>query len=115
MTIGRIDKGVGSVGGVGDVGGAAPVQGAGTGATFAVDRSAAAGAPSALDRLRSGELSLDGYLDAQVSGATAHLEGALPAEQLEFIRGSLRDQLVSDPALVDLVRAATGSVPSAEP
>jgi hypothetical protein len=67
--------------------------------------------PSALDQLRAGEVSVDGYLDLKVSEATAHL-GALPPQALEAIRSTLRERLASDPMFVDLVRAATGSVPS---
>jgi hypothetical protein len=67
-------------------------------------------APTALDRLRSGELDLNGYVDAKVQEATAHL-GPLPPERLAEIRSMLVDRVASDPLLVDLVRTATGRVP----
>jgi hypothetical protein len=44
-----------------------------------------------------------------VEEATAHL-GGLPAVELEGIRKALRERLTTDPALVDLVRGATGQV-----
>lgn len=65
---------------------------------------------TALERYRAGELDLDGYLDLKVDEATAHL-GALPAQDLEAIRGALRDRLASDPTLMELVQTATGRFP----
>ena len=50
-------------------------------------------------------------LNIKVNEATAHLDHRLSAEQLDFIRTSLREQLASDPMLVDLVKASTGSLP----
>jgi hypothetical protein len=47
-----------------------------------------------------------------VADATAHLEGKLAAEQLEFVKRSLRQQLSTDPVLVELIRRATGSAPA---
>lgn len=88
---------------------------------FEVSRPAQATAPTGtapveavrgpLERLRAGEIDLDGYLDAKVHEATAHL-GPLPAPALENVRSALRDRLASDPTLVDLVRTATGKTPS---
>lgn len=63
-----------------------------------------------LERLRRGEVDLDGYLDLKVHEATAHLKGLRPAE-LEWIRAALRDQVTQDPALAEIVRRATGEVP----
>lgn len=84
---------------------------------FQVDKAAPAAqagaveAPrSALDRLRAGEVDVNGYVDLKVHEATAHLK-ALPPAELEQLRSSLRDRLASDPGLVNLVRAATGAVP----
>jgi hypothetical protein len=68
---------------------------------------------SALQRLRSGELTLDGYLDAKVAEATGHLEGVAPAV-LQAIRDTLREQLASDPGLADLVRTVRGGLPPDE-
>lgn len=64
--------------------------------------------PSALELLQRGELSLDGFLDAKVDEAVAHLE--LPPTELEFIRGELRAQISTDPVLMELVRRTTGAV-----
>ncbi len=64
----------------------------------------------ALERFRSGQIDLHGYLDLKVDEATAHLS-ALPRVELDAIRSALRDRLATDPALIDLVRTATGKVP----
>jgi len=69
---------------------------------------------TALERLRAGEIDVNGYVDIKVHEATAHL-AALPPAQLENIRSALRDRMATDPALVDLVRTATGSVPQPPP
>jgi hypothetical protein len=73
----------------------------------AVDRLASA----SLERLRAGEIDLHGYVELKVNEATAHL-AALPPSQLEAIRGALRARIASDPTLLELVRKATGSVPT---
>jgi hypothetical protein len=81
-------------------------------AVGAAERGAAvesAGGSEALERLGRGELTLDAYLETHVAAATAHLEGRLSPEQLDFVRGSLREQLATDPVLVQLVRRATGA------
>jgi hypothetical protein len=68
-------------------------------------------APASLDQVRSGAISVSQYLDLKVNEATAHLADRVSAEQLSFIQQSLREQLSTDPALVDLVKAATGHLP----
>jgi hypothetical protein len=82
----------------------------GTGATFRVEDASAPSSvqTSELDRLTRGEISLDDYLDARVSEAVQHLQGKLSSEQLSFVRQTLRDELATDPVLVELVRQATG-------
>jgi hypothetical protein len=70
-----------------------------------------AAASSALGQLQRGEIGLDEYLEVQLEEATSHL-GSLPPEQLDFIRETLREELRSDPALVELVRRATGIAPT---
>lgn len=70
-------------------------------------------ATSSLDQLSAGQIDLGRYLDLKVEEATAHLS-ALPRVELEAIRSALRDRLATDPALVDLVRTATGSTPPQE-
>jgi hypothetical protein len=52
--------------------------------------------------IKAGRLSLDGYLDAKVHEATAHLEGMPPAK-LETLKGMLREKLATDPPLAELV------------
>lgn len=69
-------------------------------------------AASPLARLRAGEIDVNGYADLKVDEATRGLEG-LSATELGDIRSMLKEQLVSDPGLVDLVRTATGKVPPA--
>jgi hypothetical protein len=67
-------------------------------------------AATALERLRLGEIDLEGYLDAKVDEVTSHLTG-LPGAELASIRGALRERLATDPTLVELVRQATGRAP----
>jgi len=80
--------------------------------------SSAAPAPSrisaALSSLQRGELSLDQYLDGRVSDATSHLAGKISPDQLEFVKQSLREQLATDPVLIELVQRTTGSAPATE-
>ncbi len=68
----------------------------------------------ALEELRAGRVDVSGYVDLKVDEATAHL-AALPRAQLDAIRDALRDRLRNDPALADLVRAATGAAPARDP
>ena len=70
-----------------------------------------AAATSPLARLRAGEVDVHGYVDLKVEEATKNLKG-LPAAELEEITSVLRDQLRTDPGLADLVRTATGKMPS---
>ena len=51
------------------------------------------------------------YVDLKVEQATRSL-GGLPAAELAEIKSVLRDQLRTDPGLADLVRTATGKMPS---
>jgi hypothetical protein len=78
-------------------------------AAAAVAPAAPAGT-SPLERLRAGEIDLDGYLDLKVSEATAHLKG-LRAHEMEGLRALLREQLTGDPSMLDLVEQATGQRP----
>ncbi|HMJ10075.1 MAG TPA: hypothetical protein VK524_01655 [Polyangiaceae bacterium] len=92
-------------GAIGGLGGATPVK---TGETFEVTApgsSEAASGSDALSRLRSGEISIDDYLEDRIEQAVGHLQ--LPAEQLQFVKDTLREQLASDPVLVELVRRTT--------
>ena len=71
----------------------------------------ATGAASPLARLRAGEVDVHGYIDLKVDEATSNLKGLSPAE-LSDIKQVLRDQLATDPGLADLVRTATGQMPT---
>ena len=90
-----------------------------TGTAGASGASATAGASGAkaseaLGGLQRGEISLDQYLDTRVNEATSHLAGKLSPDQLEFVKHSLREQMATDPVLVELVQRTTGSVPTTE-
>lgn len=124
MGIDGIGKGGGGIPPTtGTPGATGPTRAQETGKTFSVEKPEGAGAPaqvgsvagteatSPLAQLRAGQLDLNGYLDAKVHEATAHLHDVPPA-QLETIRSMLRDRLASDPALTDLVQQATGQVPA---
>ena len=132
MAIDRIGKGAGlpptpEGAGAGGAGGASK-----TDATFKVDRSDPTSATSAtgatgatnatqaaggvdptspLGRLRAGEVDVHGYIDLKVDQATSALKG-LSAAELDEIKSVLRDQMKSDPGLADLVRTATGKMPT---
>ncbi len=102
------------------VGTQAPARAPEAGRTFEVPRSPGSAPPAdaapieaprgALERLRAGEIDANGYVDAKVQEATAHL-GVLPPARLEEIRAALRDRMTSDPALAELLRTAVGHVP----
>ena len=76
-----------------------------------VEQAGAVAEASPLAQLRAGEIDVDRYLDLKVDEATKPLAGLSPAE-LADIKQVLRDQLATDPGLVDLVRTATGKTPS---
>jgi len=65
-------------------------------------------ASAPLERLRAGEVDVNGYVDLKVEEATKGLDGLAPSD-LADIRQMLRDQMATDPGLVDLVTKATGS------
>jgi hypothetical protein len=120
MAIDRIGKG-GALPPTPETG--APAGAEKAGAPFKVDRGgpaaaaeparnvAAADPTSPLGRLRAGEIDVHGYVDLKVEEATKNLKG-LPAAELDEIKSVLRDQLRTDPGLADLVRTATGKMPS---
>ena len=62
---------------------------------------------SPLARLQAGEIDVNRYVDLKVDEATAGLRGLDPAD-LADVKQVLRDQLVMDPELADLVTHATG-------
>jgi len=113
MGIDGIGKPGGLPPGAGGVGGPTG-SGAVKGDSFRVDKGAAAERVQGTDplgQLQRGDITLDQYLDARVTDAVQHLQGKLPPEQLDFVKQSLREQLGSDPVLVELVRRTTGASP----
>jgi hypothetical protein len=66
----------------------------------------------ALASFSRGEITLDQYLDQRVEDASAHLEGVISPAQVDFVKQSLREQLETDPVLVELVRRTTASASS---
>jgi len=65
---------------------------------------------SLLGRLERGEISVDDYVTGRVEEAVAPLAAKLDPQALEFVKETLRDQLASDPVLVELVRRATEGI-----
>ncbi len=86
-----------------------PTAAAGAGATKVRGAEAVAGGP--LEELRAGKIDVGQYVDKKLDEATAHLKG-LHATELAHIRETLRDKIVHDPQIADLVRQAAGSVPT---
>ena len=108
MSIDRIGKAAGT----GVTPGAATPEAVAATEPFRVERAAGAEATQAvtpLERLQSGEIDVNRYLDLRVEQATSHLEGKLSADRLSFIRESLRAELQTDPMLVELAAKAAGS------
>ena len=74
-----------------------------------VDAATGPTAPTPLQRLRAGEIDVNGYVDLKGEEATKNLPVS-PAD-LEEIKKTLREQMRTDPGLAELVRAATGHMP----
>ncbi len=94
------------------VGPAAPAAPAGE--AFKVEKAGGAervAGTDPLSRLERGEIDVNQYLDVRVAHAVEHLQGKLSAEQLDFVKKTLREQLTTDPVLIELVRRSTGVVP----
>ncbi|HEX9621691.1 MAG TPA: hypothetical protein VF989_16210 [Polyangiaceae bacterium] len=69
----------------------------------------------ALARLRTGELTLDEYLDDRAAHAVEPLEALIGAERAQWVRELLREELRVDPVLVEMVRQVTGHRPGEPP
>jgi hypothetical protein len=85
------------------------------GEAFRVGETASPEAPASsetLGRLERGEIDLDGYLDERVADAVLHLADKLAPQQLDFVKQTLREQLATDPVLVELVKRAAGAAPA---
>jgi hypothetical protein len=76
----------------------------------ALVRSVARSPSESLQRLKRGEISIDDYLDERTEKALDHVRGKVPSEVLATVRSTLREQIRTDPVLVELVRRATGQV-----
>src|SRR5690606_39521017 len=94
---------------------------------FSLDRTKVASDPSAasragaaqdvnatadLERLQSGEISLDDYLQTRADKAVAHLESVVSPDQLSIIKEQLVHQMKQDPSVAGLVQRVTGSLPT---
>jgi len=62
-------------------------------------------------RFDRGEITVDEYLNVLVGDAVALVSGKLSEDRLDWLRGMLREQLLSDPILRERVRQATGHEP----
>ena len=116
MGIDRIGKG--GTGPVGDAGDATKTEGVSRPFEARVDEatakqveSAHSAATTPLEKLRAGEIDVHGYIDLQVDEATAHLKG-IGGQDLEIIKTMMRAELADDPGLAELVRRATGQLPT---
>ena len=64
------------------------------------------GQPTLLDRLRSGDIDEQRYIELHIQDAMEPLQGLLPVRELELIRADLHDLVEHDPWLSGLVRTA---------
>lgn len=87
---------------------------------FSVERTKATTSASAVEgaqrssplaQLKAGQIDMDRYLDLRVDEATKALD-KMPASDLADVKKMLREQLASDPTLIDMVKRATGKVPN---
>ena len=92
--------------GASSVSGADRAKGASFGETLGTKGVEQTGGASPLERLRSGELDLKGYVDLRVREATAHLEKLLSPEDLARVQDELRDVIENDPDVAALVKGA---------
>lgn len=109
MSIDRIGKG----GGVTPPGVGPTDRASGKGSFEVGSTEATSGATgvSPAERVQRGELSMSDYVDLRVNEATKHLEGKLGPGDLARVKDALREQLAHDPAVREMVRAATGALP----
>jgi hypothetical protein len=112
-----------SIDGIGKPGGGIPagptggVSGSARGEGFRVDGAGStresvgpegARGSEALQALQRGEVSLDQYVDSQVEAALQKLPPLAP-EQLATLRELMKEQLRTDPVVMELVRQTTGA------
>jgi hypothetical protein len=121
MSIDGIGGGKPPIGPSAGANGAGKAGGKASGEGFSVDRTDAAGtaanadgvsATADLERLNSGEISVDDYLKTRADKAVAHLESVVSADQLSIIKEQLVHQMKQDPSVAALVQRATGILPT---
>jgi hypothetical protein len=61
-----------------------------------------------LDNLRAGKITRAEYYDAMVELGLAHLQGRVPADQLDVVRERMREEIETNPVLIRMVADATG-------
>lgn len=66
----------------------------------------------ALRRVRSGELTLEAYLEWRVEDALQHLKGRLAEDHLDALRDVMREQIEADPVVREMIRQLTGREPA---
>ena len=64
-----------------------------------------------LRKLCDGEISREDYYDTLVERGVAHLRGRIPAEQLQIVRESLREEVETSPVLAKVMRDAIAELP----
>jgi len=67
-----------------------------------------------LQRVHDGKLSVDEYLELQVDRAVSHLQSKVSGRRLELIKGVMREQISSSPALIELMRRMGAPLPSSD-
>lgn len=72
-------------------------------------------ATTPLDQLKRGEITVDQYLDLRVETAVSHLAKSVGPTELDFVRQTLREQLATDPVLIELVKRTIGSAAAGQP
>ncbi|MGC4067239.1 MAG: hypothetical protein QM784_21875 [Polyangiaceae bacterium] len=79
-------------------------------------RALSAEAPSdMLQRVRSGEVSVEEYIDHATEMALETYRGKVTGEMLEIVRQSLREHLRTDPVMLEQLRQLTGQSVSNSP
>jgi hypothetical protein len=73
------------------------------------------GVSDELAQFRNGSFTLEQYLDLRADRAVAHLHGIVSREQIETIRGVVREQLATRPDLVELLKRAGVALPPPAP
>ena len=65
----------------------------------------------AVRKVKSGEMSLEEYLEQRTEEALNHIRGKISEDTLETVRFVLREKIRTDPLLVEAVRRTTGVSP----